>query len=246
MALFSALAAGAALVGAGVSAYGDYKGGQAQTKAQQQQSAYNRTVADANYNAQVAESEYQRQVDENNTKYQRQSAENERITIRASIDFQRMTSLENQATFSRKIQETYEEGDLTEQIHFKQVRSLSASQRASFASNGILINEGSALDILGDTAAQGETDAILIRSNVERKAQSFKDERTNFERESDYLEDTLEFINMLPLPSISIAPRPAVSPLIAPPASTASSSASTLRATGSLLSAAGAFASRVI
>lgn len=245
MALFSTIAAGIGLVGAGISAYGDYRNGQAQTKAQQQQSAYNRTVAIANYNQQVAESEYQRQVDENNAKFQRQSAENERVTIRASIDFQRMISLENQATFSRKIQETYEEGDLTERIHFKQIRSLSASQRASFASNGILINEGSALDILGDTAAQGETDAILIRSNVERKAQSFKDERTNFERESDYLEDTLEFINMLPLPSISIVPRPTVSSLNVPPASTSSSSASTLRATGSLLSAAGVFASKV-
>jgi hypothetical protein len=42
------------------------------------------------------------------------------------------------------------------------------------AASGVEVDDGSALDILGDTAELGELDALTIRSNAEREAYDYK------------------------------------------------------------------------
>lgn len=54
--------------------------------------------------------------------------------------------------------------------HRLQVAQLAGQQRNAFAANGIALDSGSALDVLGDTAALGELDALTIRLNAEREA----------------------------------------------------------------------------
>jgi hypothetical protein len=53
------------------------------------------------------------------------------------------------------------------------------SQRAALASSGTDVNSGSNLDIIGDTAATGEFDALTIRSNAEREAWDKKVQGSN-------------------------------------------------------------------
>ena len=47
-------------------------------------------------------------------------------------------------------------------------------QRAVLGSSGSDVNQGSNVDILGDTAASGTLDAITIRSNAEREAYTYQ------------------------------------------------------------------------
>ncbi|MBN9089160.1 MAG: hypothetical protein J0J01_19820 [Reyranella sp.] len=55
-----------------------------------------------------------------------------------------------------------------------------ATQRAAMAGNGSDVNSGSAIDIVGDTAAAGEFDALTIRNNAERAAYGDKVQAGNF------------------------------------------------------------------
>jgi len=50
------------------------------------------------------------------------------------------------------------------------VAGLKGRQRSALAASGVEVGSGSALDILGDTAALGELDALTIRSNAERES----------------------------------------------------------------------------
>ncbi len=51
---------------------------------------------------------------------------------------------------------------------------LEGSQRAALASQGGDVNSGSPLDILGDTARAGYTDAATLRSNAAQKAYNYE------------------------------------------------------------------------
>ena len=59
------------------------------------------------------------------------------------------------------------------------VAQLKGRQKSALAASGVEIGDGSALDILGDTAALGELDALTIRSNAEREAYEQKVNASN-------------------------------------------------------------------
>lgn len=61
-------------------------------------------------------------------------------------------------------------GRIAEDQRRTKTRLQIGAQRAALASMGADINEGSNLDIIGDTAAVGEQDALTIRSNFAREA----------------------------------------------------------------------------
>lgn len=65
-------------------------------------------------------------------------------------------------------------GKLDEKAHRKDVKRLIGSQRAAMAAQGIDLEDGSALDVVGDTAAQGELDALTIRNNAWREAWGYE------------------------------------------------------------------------
>lgn len=54
------------------------------------------------------------------------------------------------------------------------------SQQVALASNGIDITGGSALDIIEDTAAMGELDALNIETKAERTAQNYLQQANNY------------------------------------------------------------------
>ena len=59
------------------------------------------------------------------------------------------------------------------------------SQQAAMAANGMDVTQGTSLDIIEDTSAMGELDALQIQTNYERKALSYEQQANNFQNESN-------------------------------------------------------------
>lgn len=98
---------------------------------------------------------YQAQVAEENAKIANKNAANERQTGIEEARLQRMKTL--QAV---------------------------GSQQAAMAANGMDVTQGTSLDIIEDTAAMGELDALQIQTNYERKALAYEQQGLNYSNES--------------------------------------------------------------
>ena len=78
-----------------------------------------------------------------------------------------------------KAQDAKDRGAKEEAAFRTKVAQLKGRQKSVLAASGVEIGDGSALDILGDTAALGELDALTIRSNAEREAYEQKVNASN-------------------------------------------------------------------
>lgn len=67
-----------------------------------------------------------------------------------------------------------ERGKIEEQKKRREVAQISGRQQAAMAANGVDISFGSPLDVLADTAIQGELDALTIRSNTYREEYDYR------------------------------------------------------------------------
>lgn len=70
-------------------------------------------------------------------------------------------------------------GQIEEDRRRQQTRAMLARQRTAIAANNVDMSSGSAADILGDTAAIGEQDALMIRANAAREAWGYKVDANN-------------------------------------------------------------------
>jgi len=59
------------------------------------------------------------------------------------------------------------------------------SQQTAMAANGIDVTQGTAVDVIEDTAAMGELDALQTRYNYERKAIQYEQQANNFTNQSN-------------------------------------------------------------
>lgn len=59
------------------------------------------------------------------------------------------------------------------------------SQKTAMAANGVDVTQGTAVDVLEDTAAMGELDALQTRYNYERKALSYEAQANNFNNQAN-------------------------------------------------------------
>lgn len=73
-----------------------------------------------------------------------------------------------------------------EEARLQRMKTLQAvgSQQAAMAANGMDVTQGTSLDIIEDTAAMGELDALQIQTNYERKAQSYEAQANNFNNQA--------------------------------------------------------------
>jgi hypothetical protein len=71
-------------------------------------------------------------------------------------------------------------GQMAEDARRHQTRMLIGRQRTALAANGMLVDDGSALDITGDAAAQGEIDVLTLRANAAREAYGYRAQGANF------------------------------------------------------------------
>ena len=78
-----------------------------------------------------------------------------------------------------------------EEARLQRMKTLQAvgSQQTAMAANGMDVTQGTSLDIIEDTAAMGELDALQIQTNYEKKALAFEQQADNYSNQArvDYI-----------------------------------------------------------
>lgn len=74
-----------------------------------------------------------------------------------------------------------------EESRLQRMKTISAigQQQASLAANNIDVSEGTALDVISDTAMFGELDALTTQANYEKKALAYEQQANNFNNQSN-------------------------------------------------------------
>ena len=80
----------------------------------------------------------------------------------------------NQIAATRAAEDARLRGQQAAQRQRKGTRQLIGKQRAVLASNGVMVDSGSALDIVSETAGLGEEDALQMLFNAEREALDYE------------------------------------------------------------------------
>lgn len=110
---------------------------------------------------------------------QQGKAQEEQYRYQARVAQENAEIAENNAATER--QQGIEEARL-QRIKAAQVIG---SQKTSMAANGVDVTQGTALDVIEDTAAMGELDALQTRYNYERKALAYEAEANNFQNQGN-------------------------------------------------------------
>lgn len=92
----------------------------------------------------------------------------------------KQASLEQAALADMSAQDALDRGDVAIRNNADATRRLQGRQRAVLAANGVLVDNGSALDLVTETAGIGALDQLTIRSNAEREALGLKQQARNF------------------------------------------------------------------
>lgn len=100
-------------------------------------------------------------------------------------EFRAETARANMDIAQRLSDDAIERGRFEEHKTRIGVRQFIGRQRVAQAAQGIVVDEGSALNLIKDTAGIGELSALLVRVNSAREAQGFLDQKFNFLREAE-------------------------------------------------------------
>ncbi len=111
---------------------------------------------------------------------QQQQAQAQAASInQANLNYQAQVQRNNQAMADRQAQDAIQRGRVEEDKRRMLTQQQIGQQQARLAGQGTDL-EGSPTDILGDTAATGELDALTIRSNAAREAWGYRVQATNY------------------------------------------------------------------
>lgn len=105
----------------------------------------------------------------------------------SAANYQAAVASNNKIIADRAAADALKRGETAESQHRQQVAALKGRQRAVMAGNGVVVDQGSALDITTDTAGQGEFEALTIRSNAEREAYNHKVQGMGFQADAGLL-----------------------------------------------------------
>lgn len=110
--------------------------------------------------------------------YQEGKAQEQYYTYQAKQDEKNAKIAENNALRERQAG--------IEDARQQRIKTLQAigSQQTAMAKNGIDVTSGSAVDLIEDTRAMGELDALNILTNSERTAQNYLQQADNFTSQS--------------------------------------------------------------
>ena len=90
----------------------------------------------------------------------------------------------NQIIADRAAADAIERGKVEASLQQRATAALQARQRVAFAANGVVVDQGSASDIVGDTAELGKFEELRIRNNAAREALGFQTQGMNFGAEA--------------------------------------------------------------
>lgn len=85
----------------------------------------------------------------------------------------------NAITAEYQAADAIERGTVEEKQQRLKIEQLKGQQRAAIAGSGFTLSEGSASNVLEDTAALGEEDVFRIRSNAAREAWAYRVQASN-------------------------------------------------------------------
>lgn len=80
-----------------------------------------------------------------------------------------------EAVAARNAEDARRRGEQREAQLARETAKLKGRQRAILAANGVVVDQGSALETLADTSRASRLDALTIRSNSEREAAGFQE-----------------------------------------------------------------------
>lgn len=83
-------------------------------------------------------------------------------------------SKRNQVALNQQAESVIEAGKVEEGRSRIQTADIKGKQKTGFAASGVDVGSGSPVDILSDTAAFGELDALTIRQGAEADAESLR------------------------------------------------------------------------
>ena len=135
------IAIAATVIGAGVTAYSQYRAGQAAS-----------AQAQAQGQAQASQFQYQAAV----------------------ADINRRTAERNQYLAERNAGYVEAAGARLADDRARRIRQTIGAQRAALAANGLLLDQGSAADMQGDTASLGRMALAEIGDNARRRASGYR------------------------------------------------------------------------
>lgn len=104
---------------------------------------------------------------------------------REQANYQAEIARNNQILANRAAKETEQRGEREEYIQRLRTRQAIGKQKVAFASNGVLVDAGSAATAVADTAQFGELDALTIRDNAAREAARWRAQGMNFASEAE-------------------------------------------------------------
>src|SRR5258708_37958136 len=92
---------------------------------------------------------------------------------KAQMDYKAAVDRNNAVLASRAAADARQRGDIAATQSDIRGKQLIGRQRATLASNGGVVDQGSALDLTSDTAAQNKLDDLTIRNKAERQTLGF-------------------------------------------------------------------------
>jgi hypothetical protein len=106
------------------------------------------------------------------------------VSQRQQASYQAAVARNNQIVIERQAREALARGEIAEDRQRQKTGLLLGSQRARLANQGTALDEGSPLDIQGDTAVAGEFDALSIRHDAEREAWALRRQAAAYARQT--------------------------------------------------------------
>lgn len=105
----------------------------------------------------------------------------------SAYEYQAAVNRNNAQYAEWQAQDALQRGATAEQNQRLKTAQLKSAQRARLAANGVVIDEGSALNLLDDTDYMGERDALTIRDNAKREAWGARVQAGNYSNDAGML-----------------------------------------------------------
>lgn len=99
------------------------------------------------------------------------------VSVYSSLEqarYNKEVAANNATTAEYQAEDAIARGELAEKQQRLSTKKLIGQQKSAIAGSGFTIGEGSAEDVILDTAALGEEDVFAIRSNAAREAWSYR------------------------------------------------------------------------
>lgn len=111
--------------------------------------------------------------------YQAQSAAN------AAAEYNAKVAERNKQIADMQAERAEQQGEIDAKQHRLKVAGMIGEQRSDLAGSGVVVDEGSALDVIQDTAEWGELDALTIRNNAAVDAWGYRTQGLNYQAQAD-------------------------------------------------------------